>query len=87
MQRSEFWSELSRRYAFEIDGEAWYPALAFNGYLECFESDRGIQGLTHTPADDLAGMHGDQCSQEQTPFASPDSGQVGQPDLVWRRRR
>src|SRR6056297_64077 len=56
MPRSECWSEPSRRHAFETDGEPRRRALASDGHVESFECDRGMKGLAHAPAHDLAAL-------------------------------
>src|SRR6056297_4012828 len=86
MPRSECWSEPSRRHAFETDGEPRRRALASDGHIEGLEGDRGMKGLAHAPAHDLAGVHVDQRRKKEPAFAGPDVGQVREPYLVRRGR-
>ena len=59
-------------------------ALASDGHVEGFECDRGMKGLAHAPAHDLAGVHVDQRRKKEPAFTGPDVGQVREPYLDTR---
>ncbi len=61
-------------------------ALQWSKIVEGVERDLGVQGLTHGPADDLAGVNIEDGDEVEPALAGRDVGQVGEPDLVGSRR-
>ncbi len=56
--------------------------LSLDGHVQSLESDLGVQGLAHGPANDLARVHVQDRSEVQPAFARRHIGQVGEPDFV-----
>ena len=56
--------------------------LALDGHVQRVDGDLGVQGLAHGPADNLAGVHVEDCGQVQPAFRGGYVSQVSEPDLV-----
>jgi hypothetical protein len=52
--------------------------LTLDGYSPRLERDRGVQGLAHRPADDLAGVQIEDGGEVKPTLASGDVGEVGE---------